>query len=236
MLIEVTLCLTHGNRKITTLLNYGTDEDLISQRFTKKNSLEATPVERMGTTVDGHRITIYRSYNIITKAKDSRSEVRATQRTFYAADMQYYDVILGWSWLDQVNPDVWWPDRRWFYRKSHASLAEEVPAEEFRKGLAEDTTVYVFYGHPAEVPRRSYDENDITIYSVGTELTLPSEYEDFEDVFSKKECETVPGSTRVTHIIDLEEGTEPPFGPIYSLSERELRILRDYLAEKEAIG
>ncbi len=85
--IKVILYFSHGNRKITILLNYGIDEDLISQRFTKKNGLEATPVERIGTTVDGHHIIIYRSYNIITKVKDSRNEVRATQHTFYATDI-----------------------------------------------------------------------------------------------------------------------------------------------------
>ncbi len=76
--IEVTLYFSHGNRKVIILLNYKTDEDLISQRFTKENSLEATPIERMRTTIDGYYITIYKSHNIITKTKDSRNEVRTT--------------------------------------------------------------------------------------------------------------------------------------------------------------
>ncbi len=92
--IEITLYLTHGNRKITTLLDYEADEDLISQRFTKENGLKTTPVERIGTTVDRHHIIIYRFHNIIIKIKDSRNEVRVTQHTFYATDIQYYDVIL----------------------------------------------------------------------------------------------------------------------------------------------
>ncbi len=96
--------------------------------------------------------------------------------------------------------------------------------------------MYAFYGYPAEVPRRPCDKNNITIYSIGTELILLLEYEDFEDIFSKKKYETVSESTRVTYTIDLEEGIKPPFKPIYSLSERELRILYDYFTEKETIG
>jgi len=96
--------------------------------------------------------------------------------------------------------------------------------------------VYAFYGYSAEIPRRSCDENDITIYFIGIELILSSEYEDFEDIFFKKECETVLESRRITHVINLKEGIEFLFGLIYSLSERELRILCDYFAEKEAIG
>ena len=96
--------------------------------------------------------------------------------------------------------------------------------------------MYTFYDYPTEVPRRSCDENNITIYSIKIELILSLEYENFEDIFFKKEYKTVLKSTRVTYVINLEEDTEPPFKPIYSLSERELRILRDYLTEKEAIG
>ncbi len=67
-------------------------------------------------------------------------------------------------------------------------------------------------------------------------MILPLKYEDFEDIFFKKKYETVPENTRITYIINLKKGTESPFKLIYSLSERELRILRDYLTEKEAIG
>ncbi len=96
--------------------------------------------------------------------------------------------------------------------------------------------MYVFYSYPAEVPRRLYDENDITIHSIRTKLILSLEYEDFEDIFSKKKCETVLESTRVTYVINLKKDTESLFKLIYSLSERELCILRDYLTKKEIIG
>jgi len=87
MLIEITLYFSHGNRKITALFNYRADKDLISQRFIKENNLKTTPVGRIKTTINRHYITIYRFHNIITKIKDSRNEVRATQRTFYATNI-----------------------------------------------------------------------------------------------------------------------------------------------------
>jgi hypothetical protein len=69
-----------------------------------------------------------------------------------------------------------------------------------------------------------------------TELTLPFKYRKYEDVFSKKRYKTVQDIAGVTHAIDLKKGTRPPHEPIYVLSKRELRILRDYFAEKKAIG
>jgi hypothetical protein len=71
---------------------------------------------------------------------------------------------------------------------------------------------------------------------MGTELTLPFKYKEYEDVFSKEECKTVQDIAGVTHAIDLEKEARPSYRPIYVLSKRELRILRDYLAEKKTIG
>ena len=85
--IEITLYFSHGNRKITTLLNYRTNKNLISQHFIKENSLEITLIERIRITVDKYYITIYRFHNIIIKAKDSRNEIRTTQRTFYTTNI-----------------------------------------------------------------------------------------------------------------------------------------------------
>jgi hypothetical protein len=71
---------------------------------------------------------------------------------------------------------------------------------------------------------------------MGTELTLLSKYREYEDVFSKKGCKIIQDITDITHAIDLKEGARLSHKPIYVLSERELRILRDYFAEKKAIG
>jgi hypothetical protein len=68
-----------------------------------------------------------------------------------------------------------------------------------------------------------------------TELILLFKYRKYEDIFSKKGCEIIQDIAGVTHAIDLEERARPPYRLIYALSERELRILRDYLAEKKAI-
>jgi hypothetical protein len=54
MLIDVTLYLSHSNRKVTVLLDSGTDEALISQRFAKKNRLQVALVRRMGIVINGH--------------------------------------------------------------------------------------------------------------------------------------------------------------------------------------
>ena len=58
---------------------------------------------------------------------------------------------------------------------------------------------------------------------------VPLDYHDFTNVFSKT-CTCTPAPHRPYDLkIELEEGTSPPFGPIYSLSQSELKSLWEFL-------
>ena len=61
--------------------------------------------------------------------------------------------------------------------------------------------------------------------------TIPPEYHEFADLFSKKEADMLPPHRPYDHRIPLEPGTTPPFGSIYSMSPTELEVLRKYIDE-----
>ena len=63
---------------------------------------------------------------------------------------------------------------------------------------------------------------------------IPVAYHDYLDVFSKSKGTTLPPRRPYDHKIELEGGTTPPFGPIYSLSEVEQFALRQFLDENLA--
>ncbi len=58
-----------------------------------------------------------------------------------------------------------------------------------------------------------------------TPIKLPERYKDFVDVFEKINADQLPTHRPYDCPIDLEEGHSPPFGPIYGLSEPELKTL-----------
>jgi hypothetical protein len=144
MLIDVTLYLFYGNRKITVLLDNSIDEALISQRFVIENKLQITPVRRMRIAVNGHQITIYGAHDLEIKIKDNYNIIRSTRRMFYVINMTYYNIILGLAWLDYVNPDIYWLEREWFYRDSITSV-KEFSKKDFEKSLKKKIIIYVFY-------------------------------------------------------------------------------------------
>ena len=61
---------------------------------------------------------------------------------------------------------------------------------------------------------------------------LPEQLLGYEDVFSARNAATLaPNRPGVDLAIELQEGKEPPFGPLYPLSRAELEELRRYLEE-----
>jgi hypothetical protein len=66
--------------------------------------------------------------------------------------------------------------------------------------------------------------------------TLPVEFQEFQDVFKKENADKLPEHRSYDHTIPLESDKSPPFGPIYSLSEVELKALREYIEENLSKG
>jgi hypothetical protein len=71
ILIDITLCLSNGNRKIIALLDSGIDEVLISQRFVKENRLQVTLIGRISVAVNEYQITIYETHELEIKVKNN---------------------------------------------------------------------------------------------------------------------------------------------------------------------
>jgi hypothetical protein len=65
---------------------------------------------------------------------------------------------------------------------------------------------------------------------------LPERYHKYINVFLPETARELPPHTVYDHAIDLKEGTQPPWGPIYALSETELKALREYLDEMIKMG
>src|SRR3979490_1293729 len=76
------------------------------------------------------------------------------------------------------------------------------------------------------------ETNDAPIDMTG----IPKEYHDFSDIFSRACANTVALHWPYDLKIELEDGTSPPFGPIYSLSQSELKMLQEFLDEHISMG
>jgi len=74
----------------------------------------------------------------------------------------------------------------------------------------------------------------VTSVSKGDDLAknlVPQDYHDYLVLFSEKEARILPPSRYVNYAIPLIEGSKPPFGRMYSMSDSELKEVRKWIDE-----
>ena len=66
--------------------------------------------------------------------------------------------------------------------------------------------------------------------------TLPEQYKSYQDVFEKKNVDILPQHWLYDCAIDIEDGAQVPFEPIYNLSQDEFATLKEYINENLVKG
>ena len=177
--------------------------------------------------------------------------------SFHLITSPRHPVILGLSWLEAHNPLVDWRDRSIQFPSLDPPPRLDSPPLRADSATFSLSSTLVTPSLPTNIPTlredfpRSCDllatptSLVLSATSPTTALTLlapppitrlPAQYEEFLDVFEKKNAERLPEHRLYDCPIDLVEGASPPFGPIYGLSEPELVALRTYIDENLANG
>jgi hypothetical protein len=145
-----------------------------------------------------------------------------------------FNIVLGLSWIQHARPNIDW-DR--------LTLAFAKPPEgppdaklDYPCGILASTDVTP--PHDPTDPTDTYRQAVVPSEKDVTEMKVhvPEEYHDFVDVFSKAKASVLAPHRPYDHRIDFAEGTTAPYGPIYPLSEKELKLLKDYIDEHLAKG
>ena len=131
-----------------------------------------------------------------------------------------YDIILGMSWLRLHNPTVNWQTRILeFPNCSHGRK----PGDRSSPKVPIAKAIWVR-------PQGRM--------LAGTSVELPSEYQDFEDLFKEKEGEAaLPEHKPWDHEIPIEDGKTPNhYGGLIPLSKKEEDFLKEYIEKHLAKG
>jgi hypothetical protein len=150
-------------------------------------------------------------------------------------EMATHDIILGLPWLRKHNPQIDWKNRRLSLKRCDCAPTSK-PAQR-SKTLADEKTINNIASTKRRLHERSSDSTDDTDTSVrGKETSappeIPKEYAEWEHLFEEDLTITaLPKHKPWDHEIRIQPGKEPPFLPIYGLSEKELKVLYDYIQE-----
>jgi hypothetical protein len=139
------------------------------------------------------------------------------------------DAILGYPWLSLVNPSISFVDGMWRHRIDGTKL-EIMSTKKFARLAKTELYIYALIVYPTTEARR------LAALVMGSSITLPLKYQDYQDVFSEEAVGLLADHHSMEHKINLEPGGQPPYGPVYALSEKELEVLREYLKTSQHKG
>ncbi|XDV17726.1 hypothetical protein PO909_023545 [Leuciscus waleckii] len=129
--------------------------------------------------------------------------------TFYIMDSPLAPIVLGHPWLTQHNPKIDWQHRtinEWSTECHKSCLLS----------ACSSVSVSVLQEKAADLS------------------TVPEEYHDLKEVFSKSRAASLPPHRPYDCAIDLLPGKSPPKGKLYSLSAPEREAMEKYISDSLA--
>ncbi|SPC67056.1 uncharacterized protein UHOD_11464 [Ustilago sp. UG-2017b] len=260
--LSTSLCfLSHPSLPVHyVMINSGATTNFIDSRFATLHSLPLTskPLAETLLLADG------KTQVIISKEVQLSclvAELFPSDITFQVTDLGLCPIILGLPWLKGANPNIDWQSGNITTRSPPLTPLQRAPSQlsstsppasldidvidaiAFNKSLQLDCitwgTLYpsaIQSQHLLATTTTSSVATTALAYDTGLSDIIPPEYHQYLNVFSRVEADKLPPHRTYDHQIPLEEGKSPPFGPIYSLSEHELKTLREYLEENLAKG
>jgi transposase InsO family protein len=173
---------------------------------------------------------------------------------FDVVEMANHHIVLGMPWLRQHNPTIDWKSRVLRFKEcdcvvdSQPTHRQRSMVDE-RKGHTKARKALVAITS-AKASSNKHDTGSAGIdlggqtshearVSEGSHVpsVIPEQYSKWKRLFQDEEnANALPRHQPWDHEIRLEPGKQPTFGPIYALSEKELKTLREYLDENLARG
>lgn len=197
---------------IRVLIDSGADESFIDSALVQQLGIStqrlSTPIE--ARALDGRplgKVTLC-TVPVVLRISGNHSEpVR-----FLLISSPHVPVVLGHSWLQKHNPLIDW---------TTGSIKGWSPfCHAHCLGAAQHSS-------PSPNPA-SGDPPDLS--------SVPAEYQDLWEVFSKSRATSLPPHRPYDCAIDLFPGTSPPRGRLYSLSGPETKAMEAYVESSLAAG
>lgn len=173
--------------------------------------------------------------------------------TLDVTDMASHDVVLGIPWLRKHNPVINW--RRGVLKFTECDCIIGIQPTQRQRSLVDEARKQL--GNVQLAPTRAIRQMDSTRTDTAlgqaghtmangkdgihapskdtnvSELSIPKEYSKWKRLFEEeKGLDALPTHRPWDHKIHLQPGKEPPWGPIYAMSEKELKTLDEWLKEK----
>lgn len=222
-----------AEEEIKVLMDTGAEIDVIDMNLVRKLGLEpARDYAAPGLeSFRGEKANPGNAYWLTFFLIDSHGRPRKVRRVLAGAELKdgSHDIILSRPSMGQEGIVIDCATNKWHY----AMVAAADPASFAREIVENKEKAYVLhitaFLTPKEVAQQALEADGDA--PAETPKELPPELKGLEGFFDEQAAKRMPMLAEATHKIDLVEGKEPPYGPLYPMNEAQYQALREYIAE-----
>ena len=235
------------------MIDSGATGNFVSRSFVKRNGI-ATQEKNDGyelIAVDGSSLPSVDSETIPLPMAIQRHH---EEITLDVLDTAGHDVVLGMPWLEKHNPVIDWT--KGVLRFARCDCVIDINPTRWQRSSVDDRVSQINSMEEIMLLANGCSDPGTTIAAdiakhkkdrAGQQasdnkgshapLEIPREYQQWKRLFEEEEGkEALPKHQPWDHEIKLLPGKQPTFGPIYALSEKQLKALRKYLDDNLAKG
>ena len=242
--LEWVLCIYYPLRfrkdtaGVRALFDSSSEVNAMTPAYAAKLGLKVRKTDIGTQKIDG---SIFETFGMALadfQVEDKLGRARFFQETFLLADISA-EVVLGMPFLTLSNANVQFVEKELTWRSYTTAKAlpttkrvELINKKEFAKtALDENSETFVVHVASFNLLPGIHPDRKAQIASLLTEeVKILEKYSDFTDVFSKEKTLVLPERIELNeHAVDLEDGKQPPYGPIYSLGPVKLETLKTYI-------
>ena len=242
--------------QVRALLDSGSEVKGMSPAYTERLGLKTRKTYIKAQKIDGSALETFGMVIADFQVEDKSGRPRFFQETFLVADTKF-EVILGMPFLKISNANVAFDEETLTWKSYTTNKAlpttERVqlvnPKEFVIAALNVNSKTFVVHlairehedmamnpDRKAQIEARSRSQVGALLFNEAP-TEVPAEYSNYNNVFSAENAAELPENTGMNeHAIELEEGKQRPFGPIYSLGLVELETLKIYIKTNLANG
>ena len=246
--LNATACVTHLKIRIQlagvtalAMIDLGATRNFMSRKFATNHRIFGLSKERpyQLTVVDGTPLNQDEGM-VKEETLPLMSQIHGKDLGRITFDLVSipHEVILGIPWLEKVNPSIDWNSQKITIGKKMSKKSTlkqgktpmieicKISQKQMRKiQQQEPQKVLIVWIKPLSGQLNATQEED------KAQAKIPRDYQEFYTMFKEEAHEKLSKHQDWDHEIPIEEGKKPTYGPIYALSETELKALREYLDE-----
>ena len=243
--------------QVKALIDSGSEVNAIYLTFAKQLGLPIRPTDIGAQKIDSNTLDTYRMVVAAFSMIDKGNWVRFFEKIFLVANISL-EIVLKMPFLtlsdaniDFVHWELWWKTYTTEETLPTTRRVELVKKKKFVAAtLNAEYEIYIVYvasfnsisliASLGSTPLDVHSSQKPQISSLIAEEALtkvPIKYSDFADVFSLDLASKLPEYTGINdQAIELVNGQQPPYRPIYSLKPIELETLKAYIKTNLANG